>query len=106
MQQFVDYSLDRRHDPLYLPEMCIALNISERTLRQCCHEYYGMGPKRYLMLRRLQLARSALLNGDPRTDSVTSIATRFGFWELGRFSGIYYQMFGERPGVTLRHSDK
>jgi AraC family ethanolamine operon transcriptional activator len=33
--------------------------------------------------------------------AVTSIATRFGVWELGQFAGEYRQHFGELPSETL-----
>ena len=90
--------------PLYLTDICLALGASDRTLRQACHEYFGMGPKRYLMLRRLHLARRALSAATPGTATVTSIATEFGFWELGRFATAYSRLFGEAPSTTLRKS--
>jgi hypothetical protein len=31
---------------LYLPEICTALGVAERTLRLCCHEHLGMGVRR------------------------------------------------------------
>jgi transcriptional regulator GlxA family with amidase domain len=34
---------------------------------------------------------------------VTDIATRFGFWQLGRFSVEYQALFGESPSTTLRY---
>ena len=45
-----------RDRPLYLAEICAATGVSERTLRVCCHEHLGMGPVRYLWLRRMHLA--------------------------------------------------
>jgi AraC-like DNA-binding protein len=88
--------------PLYLTEICAAVGVSERTLRLCCQESLGMGPHRYLLLRRMHLARRALALADPSTATVTVIATQYGFWELGRFSVAYGKLFGESPSDTLR----
>jgi AraC-like DNA-binding protein len=60
-----------------------------------------MGPIRYLWLRRMHLARRELCLADPATTTVTQIATRFGFWELGRFAVSYRRLFGEPPSVSL-----
>ena len=87
---------------IYLQEICDAIGTPERTLRTCCEEHLGMGPMRYLWLRRMHLARNALLRGNPTTSTVTEIATEFGFWELGRFSQEYFQLFDELPSATLR----
>ena len=61
-----------------------------------------MGPVRYLWLRRMHLARAALMKGDPQTTSVTAVAVDHGFWELGRFAVAYRSLFGESPLATLR----
>ena len=87
---------------LYATELCAAAAVSDRTLRTLCHEHLGMGPTRYLWLRRLHMARRALRRADPATASVTAIATNFGFWELGRFAVAYRSLFGEPPSATLR----
>jgi AraC-like DNA-binding protein len=85
---------------VYLPEICSRIGVSGRTLRLCCREHLGMGPKRFLMLRRMQLARRAL-RGAAADATVTDIATEFGFWELGRFAVEYKALFGESPSDTL-----
>jgi AraC-like DNA-binding protein len=88
--------------PFHLPEICAALDVSERTLRASCVEHLGMGPIRYLWLRRMHLAHRALVRTVPGTATVTDIATDNGFWELGRFAIAYRTLFGETPSTTLR----
>ena len=84
---------------LYLPEICAAVGAAERTLRVACEENLGMGPIRYLALRRMHLAHRTLLLADHRSTTVTQVATEHGFWELGRFSVSYRAMFGETPSL-------
>jgi AraC-like DNA-binding protein len=88
--------------PLYLPEICAAIGIAERTLRGACQENLGMGPIRYLALRRMHLVRQALLRADRHSTTITQIATGHGFWELGRFAVAYRTLFGETPSASLR----
>jgi AraC-like DNA-binding protein len=87
--------------PLYMTEVALAVGVSLRSLTTCCQEHLGMSPKKYLGLRRMHLARRALIGADPRVTTVTNIATQYGFWQLGRFSVDYKSIFGESPSVTL-----
>jgi AraC-like DNA-binding protein len=96
-EHLIEANLDR---PLYLPEVCAAIRTSERTLRAACNDHLGMGPKRYLLGRRMELARRALGQAIPGA-TVADAATRFGFWHLGRFSTEYRLLFGETPSRTL-----
>jgi AraC-like DNA-binding protein len=102
MRRFWRVVEENPEQPLYLPEICKAIRVPDRTLRMCCQEHLGMGPKRYLLLRRMHLARRALRQTAPDPTSVTDIATRFGFWQLGRFAVEYHSLFGESPSATLR----
>jgi AraC-like DNA-binding protein len=87
---------------LHALEICKALGVSNRTLTICCHEALGMTPHRYLKLRQLHLAHRALRQADSQTRTVTQVATECGFWDLGRFSAAYRDLFGEPPSDTLR----
>jgi AraC-like DNA-binding protein len=46
--------------PLYLTEICAAVGVAERTLRAACEEHLGMGPIRFLTLRRMHLAHKCI----------------------------------------------
>jgi AraC-like DNA-binding protein len=98
-EEFLEAHPDR---PFYLTEICAAIGVAERTLRAACEEHLGMGPIRYLTLRRMHLVRHALLGADASNTNVTRIVTDHGFWELGRFSVAYRALFGEPPSQTLR----
>lgn len=98
-EELLDTNLD---SPLAMPEVCAKLAAPGRTLRACCAELLGMSPKQYLQLRRMHLARSALLQADGNIVTVTGIATQYGFWELGRFAVAYRSLFGESPSATLK----
>jgi AraC-like DNA-binding protein len=100
--RFEEYLAANRERALYLTEICSAIGVAERTLRGACEEHLGMGPIRYLSLRRMHLARRALLRSEPSETSVTRIATEYGFWELGHFAVSYHALFGETPSATLR----
>jgi AraC-like DNA-binding protein len=101
MRKFYSAIEARPDEALYIPELCTSLGVSERTLRVCCHEQLGIGPKRYLLLRRMHLARRALRLSLRSETTVTEVATRYGFWQFGRFAGEYKQMFGEAPSAML-----
>src|ERR1700722_6350312 len=85
-------------------DLCAALDVSGRTLRTCCDDHLGMGPNRYMRLRRMHSIRRALRTADPATARVSKLADQYGFGEAGRFAGVYRTWFGELPSVTLQHS--
>jgi len=98
-EEFLEANPNR---PIYLAEICAAIGVAERTLRLSCEAHLGMGPIRFLTLRRMHLANRALLRADPSKSTVTRIVTDQGFWELGRFSVAYRALFGESPSETLQ----
>jgi len=102
MRRFRRVLEENPEGPLFIPDVCAAIGVSERTLRTCCQEHLGMSPKRYLVLRRMSLAQRGLRAAEPGATSVTAIGTRYGFWELGRFAVEYQARFGESPSATLR----
>jgi AraC-like DNA-binding protein len=106
MRRFHRVVEENPKQPLYIPEICKAIRVSSRTLQACCQEHFGMGPKHYLLLRRMYLARRALREVATDATSVTDVATRYGFWQLGRFAVEYQSLFGESPSATLRRQSE
>jgi AraC-like DNA-binding protein len=104
MRRFHEKIAQHGDRAIYIPELCLEIGVSERTLRACCVEHLGMGPNRYLWYRRMQLAHRALRKASPKETSVTAVATDLGFWELGRFAVSYRALYGETPSVTLSKS--
>ena len=102
VMRFEEFLEANPNTPLYLTEICTAIGAAERTVRAACEDHFGMGPIRYLALRRMHLVRRALSLADSSRKTVTQIATDHGFWELGRFATAYRALFGEPPSVTLR----
>ena len=87
--------------PVYTTDLCAAIGVSDRTLQICCREHLGISPQKYLRLRRMQRVRRALMLADPRSATVTGLATAHGFWELGRFAMTYRSLYGESPSASL-----
>ena len=100
--RFEEFLAANPNRPLYLTEVCTAIGVAERSLRAACEQHLGMGPIRFLTLRRMHLAHRALLCADPSKSTVTRTVTDHGFWELGRFSVAYRALFGESPSQTLQ----
>jgi len=93
---------DKAGEPVTIEDLCEATEVSERTLRAIFHEIFGVGPIRLLKVRQLREIRAALLRADPRCDTVTRIASRFGVWDFSQFARNYKALFGESPSITLR----
>jgi AraC-like DNA-binding protein len=89
-----------RERPLWTPDLCEALATTPRSLRRVFADAFGTTPGRYLRLRRMHLARRALVSG--AYASVTAAAMHYGFFDLGRFSAAYRRHFGEMPSAILR----
>lgn len=101
LEEAIEANLD---SPLHILDLCRISGLPARTLRHVFQEQMGVSPMRFLALRRLHMARQTLLHADPRSTTVTEIATKYGIWEFGRFSVAYRTLFGEPPSATLRRS--
>jgi AraC-like DNA-binding protein len=98
-----EFLAEHQEEPIYIAELCAATDATERMLRAACHEHLGMGAMRYLWLRRMHMAHRLFLSASQNT-TVTEIAMRCGFWELGRFAVQYLALFGRSPSASLHQA--
>lgn len=82
----------------FLLEECHA---SRRTLEYAFQERFSMSPAAFLKRIRLVSARAELRRADKRLNSVTAIASNFGFDHTAQFASDYRTQFGELPSITL-----
>ena len=96
-----EYMTHHLHEPVKISEVCRMTNTSERVLEYAFNKIYGLSPKRFLTVLRLNRARKLLMDANAYEGNVTSIAMSCGFRHMGRFSAEYKAMFGELPSHTL-----
>lgn len=88
-----------------IDDLCSNLGVSARTLLRAFNRTVGVGPKKFLRLRQLNLIRRALRNRTMiEKRSITEILTTYGVSELGRAAGDYRILFGETPSETVKRS--
>lgn len=93
--------LDARFsETIHVADLCRATHVSSRTLQKVFVEHFGVGPHRYLMLRRLRAIHEALQLAEP-TETIAQICGRFGVWDFGRLSSLYRRIYGLLPSQTL-----
>lgn len=98
--------VDAQPGPLPVATLCRLLRTSPSTLESTFKKITSLTPHTFFLRRRLNRARTALLEADQAEIRVTDIALEHGFTELGRFSVRYREMFGERPSDTLQRSTR
>lgn len=93
---------EEAHLPLTLSSIAVRSHASVRSLQQGFQRHVGTSPMAYLREVRLRRAHQTLLESNPSTVTVASVAYRWGFANLGRFARAHAKRYGEAPSVTLR----
>lgn len=99
VERAVDYMQSNAGANVTLADVAQAAGIGARALTSGFEKKLGISPMRYLQQCRLERARADLLDAQA---SVTEIAYRWGFGNLGDFAARYRERFGEKPSETLR----
>jgi len=77
------------------------LNISESQLHNAFKSNYGISPKKYLQMLRLNAVKKELFIADPNQHTVSEIAMKYNFIHMNHFSAEYKNVFGECASHTL-----
>jgi AraC-like DNA-binding protein len=101
VRRVIDYIHANAGRPVTLEDLVAISGVAGRTLFKHFQAFKGMGPMAYLRRIRMDRVREALAAAGP-DETVTGIALRWNFHELGRFAGTYRRMFGEAPSATLK----
>jgi len=88
-------------EPIQLESLARIAGVPPRTLQTHFMRFLGTTPLAWVRGERLMQARRALLASEGR-ESVSEVAVRCGFGQLGRFAAQYSTRFGELPSETLR----
>jgi AraC-like DNA-binding protein len=99
-----EFILGHLDTPIRVADIAAAVGISVPTLNRAFRKCHGMGPKAFVKQRRLDRVRSELHRADPRSTTVTAIATKYGFWHLSQFAADFKSVFNEAPSDTLRRN--
>jgi AraC-like DNA-binding protein len=98
----VDIIEAEAEQPLTVTALATRSHISVRTLHDGFRRHLGMTPMAYVHQVRLHRAHRMLQQSDPSMATVTSIAHRWGFTNVGRFAAAHTARYGETPVATLR----
>ena len=103
MQRALEYIEAHVHESPTIEAIYRASGASRRTLNYGFHDQFGVSPKRYLQMTRLQRVRRDLLRSEPSAP-ISETAANWGFWHMGAFAADYRRQFGELPSETARRS--
>ncbi|GAB2825743.1 AraC family transcriptional regulator [Alpinimonas psychrophila] len=101
IRRVVDLMTDQPEHPWRLLDLAEAAGLSVRSLQDGFQRDLGQSPLEFLRSIRLDRARSELFASAPGSQTVATIAFKWGFTHLGRFASMYRLRFFESPSQTL-----
>jgi prepilin-type processing-associated H-X9-DG protein len=91
-RRFVASRLD---SPLTVSDVAMAVGVSVRYLQVCFVSVTGSSPKQWMLMEKLEMARSEVINNPSM--SVAIISERYGFSSPTHFSMAFKRKFGFPP---------
>lgn len=99
----ISYILTNINRQISLRKLTEIANVSERTLEYAFLERFGVTPKNYIAVTKLNKIKTELINPFNK-ELVSSIARKYAFNHMGQFSKDFKNLFGESPSATLLNS--
>ena len=96
-----DHILSNLQRPIAASQLPSIVGASRRQLEYAFHDAFGLGPREFIHVTRLNEIRRELLARRDDGVTVTEVAFAWGINHLGRFAASYRQLFGESPAETL-----
>lgn len=102
LRRAVDFIQANASNDIALADIADAVHVSSRAVQYMFRRHLDTTPLQYVRRLRLARAHTDLVAGNPLDDTVSAIATRWGFAHTGRFAVQYRQNYGQSPHETLR----
>lgn len=102
LQRAIGYLEANAHLPITVGDVALHCRVSVRTLQYAFRSRLAMSPMEYLRRVRLDRVHRDLITADPSNATVTAIASRWGFYNHGKFAEYYRSAYGRIPSHTLR----
>ena len=95
------FLLDSLNEDITIESLVQQFDISYKTLENSFKSLFGITPKHFLVLLKLNHAHEDLLLLELESTNISDIAMKWGFSHFGRFSENYKALFGVLPSETL-----
>lgn len=103
LRRVLRHIADHLDAPLANAELAALCGMSAAHFSREFHRAVGLPPHRYVLTRRLELARKALAGGQRR---IVDIAEEFGFHSASHFTRAFSAEYGQSPAAwRARHSN-
>ncbi|WP_158717923.1 helix-turn-helix transcriptional regulator [Streptomyces sp. NRRL F-2664] len=101
LRRAIEFIEDNAHRDISLADIASSIPCTPRAVQYAFARHADTTPLAHLRRVRLARAHADLQAADPRTQSVTAIAAKWGFAHPGRFAGLHRQAYGVGPSAVL-----